>query len=149
MALFGEKYGDWVRMVDVDEVSRELCGGTHVASTAEVGLFHLTHQTSSAANVRRIEAVTGPEGIQQFRERAEELRELAAMLRVPEREVVPAVRKLVEQLREAAKKPRGSDRELAESLLGQANEVGGVRGLTGDGEGPDQRGRVALPGRGQ
>src|SRR5207249_10775368 len=85
MALFGEKYGDWVRMVEVEDVSRELCGGTHVATTAEIGLFHLTHETSSAANVRRIEAVTGPEGIQQFRERTGELRELAAMLRVPER----------------------------------------------------------------
>src|SRR3954464_9009312 len=130
MALFGEKYGDWGGVVDIEEVSRELCGGTHVASTAEVGLFHLTHETSSAANVRRIEAVTGPEGIQQFRERTEELRELAAMLRVPEREVVPAVKKLVEQVREASKRPRGTDRELAESLLEKANEVSGVRVLT-------------------
>src|SRR4051812_31611393 len=144
MALFGEKYGDWVRMVDVDEVSRELCGGTHVASTAEVGLFHLTHETSSAANVRRIEAVTGPEGIEQFRERTEELRELAGMLRVPEREVVPAVRKLVEQLREASKKPRGADRELAESLLGKAGEVGGVRVLTEVVEVPDQKALLEL-----
>ena len=129
MALFGEKYGDWVRMVDVDGVSRELCGGTHVASTGEVGLFHITHETSSASNVRRIEAVTGPVGIAEFRARTDELRELAGMLRVPEREVVPAVRKLVEELRDASKRPRGADRELAGSLVSRAGEVAGVRVL--------------------
>src|SRR4051794_15332789 len=144
MALFGEKYGDWVRVVDVEEVSRELCGGTHVASTAEVGLFHLTHETSSAANVRRIEAVTGPVGIEQFRERTSELRELAAMLRVPEREVVPAVRRLTEQLREASKRPSGTARELASSLVERAAEVGGVSVLTEVVEVPDQKALLEL-----
>ncbi len=71
MALFGEKYGEWVRVVEVEGVSRELCGGTHVANTAEVGIFKIASEGSSAANVRRIEALTGPAAIDWFREREE------------------------------------------------------------------------------
>jgi alanyl-tRNA synthetase len=147
MALFGEKYGDWVRMVEIEDVSRELCGGTHHASSAEIGLFHVLSETSSASNVRRIEAITGPESVHEFRRRDHELHELAQMLRVTPNEVVNAVRKLQEQAKEAAKRPRGSDRELAESLAGKATEHAGIKVLTEVVDVPDQKALMELSDR--
>jgi alanyl-tRNA synthetase len=129
MALFGEKYGDVVRMVEIEEVSRELCGGTHVGSTAEIGLFHLTAETSSAANVRRIEAVTGPAGVDLFRRRTEDLREIAGLLRVPEDQVTAAVKKLQERVKELQKRPeaRPLDTGEADRIVAAATDVGGIR----------------------
>ena len=128
MALFGEKYGDWVRMVEIEDVSRELCGGTHVAATAEIGLFTVTAETSSASNVRRIEALTGASAAELFRERSERLDELARLLRVPEPEVVHAVERLSERVKELQKRPKGGDgRAAADELAGKAEDVGGVR----------------------
>ena len=130
MALFGEKYGDWVRMVEVESVSRELCGGTHVGATTEVGLFHITTETSSASNVRRIEAITGPGGVEAFRARTDALREIAGLLRVPERDTLAAVRRLSERVAELERRPRESGRDLAHGLVGRAVEIGGVRVVT-------------------
>ena len=151
MALFGEKYGDWVRMVEIEDVSRELCGGTHVEATAEVGLFHITTETSSASNVRRIEAVTGPEGVEALRARSREVRELARMLRVPEHEVVAAVERLSDRMRELSRREREGDREstreVADELVGAAAEIGGVRVVADVVEVPDARSLLELSDR--
>ena len=142
MALFGEKYGDRVRMVEIESVSRELCGGTHVSATSEIGLFHVTTETSSASNVRRIEAVTGPEAARLFQERTQRLNEIAARLKVPEQEVVNAVERLSERVKELERKPKGDgpDRGAQEQLVAGAEQIGGapvvvqpVEGLEADG----------------
>jgi alanyl-tRNA synthetase len=145
MALFGEKYGDWVRMVEVEGVSRELCGGTHVASTAEIGLFHLTTETASASNVRRVEAVTGPAGAELFRQRTEQLRQIAEMLRVPEHEVVRAVDRLNERVRDLQRKTaERPDRERADELVAAAEEINGLRVLVEAVDGTDPKALLEL-----
>ena len=90
-ALFGEKYGDEVRVVDVEGFSRELCGGTHVSNSAEVGLFKIVSEGSVAANVRRIEAVTSFDALAYLNEQEHVLREAAEALKVPARDVAKRV----------------------------------------------------------
>jgi alanyl-tRNA synthetase len=137
MALFGEKYGDVVRMVEIGDGSwsRELCGGTHVRSTAEIGVFKLVSEASSAANVRRIEALTGPAAVDLLRRHDRELAETAAALRVPADRVAETVagrekqRRELEKRRPASGADEGSADVLA-SLAERTTEHDGVRILT-------------------
>ncbi len=98
MALFGEKYGDEVRTVEVPEVSLELCGGTHCRHTGEIGLFKIVAETGVAAGVRRIEAITGPGAFRYFQEAEERLEAVARALKAkPETAVGRAVQLLREK----------------------------------------------------
>jgi alanyl-tRNA synthetase len=131
MALFGEKYGDVVRMVEVGDGtwSRELCGGTHVRSTAEIGVFKITTETSSAANVRRIEALTGPEAVELLRRHDRLLADTAAALRSPPDRLVEAAGALVAKRRELEKQLREGGGAGPDVDPGRAEDVDGVRVL--------------------
>jgi alanyl-tRNA synthetase len=130
MALFGEKYGEWVRVVEVDDVSRELCGGTHVANTAEIGIFKISSEGSSAANVRRIEAVSGPAAIDWFRASEECLGEVGELLGSPQ-DPIAGARQAAERLREAGKGAQQAQKQLlseeAERLVAEAVDANGIK----------------------
>jgi alanyl-tRNA synthetase len=150
MALFGEKYGEWVRVVEVDGVSRELCGGTHVANTAEVGIFKIVAEGSSAANVRRVEAVTGPAAIDWFRERDDQLREAGELLGNAQ-DPLGGARRAAEQLREAGAGAEQAQRQLigeeAKRLVAAAADIGGVKVVVAATELPGQKELLDLANR--
>jgi alanyl-tRNA synthetase len=135
MALFGEKYGDVVRMVEVGDgsFSRELCGGTHVRTTSEIGVFKILSETSSAANVRRIEAVTGPAAVGLMRDHDRRLAETADTLRVPPERVPETVSELRGRVRELERAAReggaGNGAIDVDRLLSEAVEIGGAHVL--------------------
>ncbi|HVL96806.1 MAG TPA: alanine--tRNA ligase [Solirubrobacteraceae bacterium] len=144
MALFGEKYGDVVRMVEVGDGtwSRELCGGTHVRSTAEIGVFKITGESSSSANVRRIEALTGPAAVELLRRHDRLLAQTAGALRVPPERAAEAAAEALRARRELEKKLRTGAAATPAVDTQAAFDVDGVRALVQSVEVPDAK---ALP----
>jgi alanyl-tRNA synthetase len=127
MALFGEKYGDKVRMVEVGEFSRELCGGTHVRTTGEIGLFKIASESSAQSGVRRIEAITGEVAYEHELDEAKKIREIAELLKSGVRDVVPAVERLLGSLKEEKQKRQQAElRSLAPAEAQATVDVNGV-----------------------
>lgn len=130
-AMFGEKYGEVVRVIDVPGVSMELCGGTHVKNTAEIGLFKIMSESGISAGVRRIEAVAGPAVLEYLNVRDKVVRELSDRFKSQPEEVCDRVTKLQEDLKAAQKALEAVKNELAiaksDQLLSQAEEVGAFK----------------------
>jgi alanyl-tRNA synthetase len=131
MALFGEKYPDIVRVVQMGDFSRELCGGTHLDSVAQVGLFKIIGEESVAAGTRRITALVGPAALEFVRQEEEILTEVSTLLRVPFAQAGERVNALLEEVKtlkkQAAKHPgEGGSRTSVDDLLAAAKEVAGI-----------------------
>ncbi len=133
LAFFGEKYGDEVRLVKAGSASAELCGGTHVSNTGDIGLFKITSEASVASGLRRIEAVTGPRALDMLNKSDRILSEAAALLKTTKDDVPVKVKKLFDRQKELErqiesltqkKKAGGTDQ-----LLTEVKEVSGVKVL--------------------
>jgi alanyl-tRNA synthetase len=131
MAMFGEKYGDVVRVVEVGEYSKELCGGTHVDHTSNIGVVVITGEGSVGSNLRRIEALVGKEGIEHLQRRSEQLERAAGLLKSNPDEVADRIERLLatqkEMERRIAEIERSTADSDAETLAAQAADHNGVR----------------------
>jgi alanyl-tRNA synthetase len=131
MALFGEKYGEEVRVVSIPDFSKELCGGTHVTRTGDIGVFKITSESSISAGVRRIEAITGEAASNDYHETSSALHRIAGLLRVAEPELVEHVDRLLAEKRTHERQIETLKTRIAQSaardLQSQALEKNGVK----------------------
>ncbi len=141
MALFGEKYGERVRVVKVPSVSAELCGGTHEKATGETGAFVIVSEGSVASGIRRIEGLTGLRAFEYLRNRSRELKEIGAVLKTdkPLDEVKRAQERIKSLEKEMEKSAASADRDLAAPLLESARTVGGVKVVSARVDGLEQK----------
>lgn len=156
MALFGEKYGDVVRVVEVPSLSVELCGGTHVRNTSEIGLMRIVAESGVAAGIRRIEALTGPRAFEFLTNRERTLLGVAARLKVPvtgtsgleqvERKLESLVeeRKQLEKRLEESMRGGTNGQGLAPQLVSSAQQVGEVQVVSARVEVPDVKALQSL-----
>ncbi|HAK60699.1 MAG TPA: alanine--tRNA ligase [Nitrospiraceae bacterium] len=133
MALFDEKYGDSVRVVTVQDVSRELCGGTHARASGDIGLFKIISEAGIAAGVRRIEAVAGKHAYQAFKREEQDMLEVARILKASDLDIVPRVERLVSQVKGLEKENDQFKSKMRSSQAGdvvsEAKSVDGVKVL--------------------
>jgi len=142
MALFGEKYGDQVRVVSIDTFSKELCGGTHVSRTGDIGICKIVYEGSISAGVRRIEAITGAGALRRFQDAQAQLARVAGVVKASETELVDHVEKLLSREKALEHELQQLKTKMAQAhageLEGQAREFKGAKVLAARVEGLDR-----------
>jgi alanyl-tRNA synthetase len=148
MALFGEKYGQRVRVIKIGDFSTELCGGTHLDQTGEIGLLKIATEGAVASGVRRVEAFAGPAALESVARKEAALREAAEILKIGPLEVPRRLQKLLEEQRALEKQLAELESRLArsraEDLVKAAREVNGVAVIAGRIDGLDAEGLRAV-----
>jgi len=143
MALFGEKYGDTVRVLRMSDFSVELCGGTHVKRTGDIGLFKIINETGIAAGVRRIEAVTGKSALAWFDNQEQQLYQIASIVKGSRDDATDKVKQLADKAKHLEKELAQLKAKLATSagsdLASQAEEINGIKVLAAKLEGADRK----------
>jgi len=122
MALFGEKYGERVRVVQIPGFSKELCGGTHVQRTGDIGVFKIVSEGSISAGVRRIEAISGEGAYEHYKRMTEAVERIASAVRASEPELVEAVERLIARERELERERDRLKGRIAQAQLGELAE---------------------------
>jgi alanyl-tRNA synthetase len=139
MMLFGEKYPDVVRMVSMGEISKELCGGTHLENTGQIGLFKIAAEESVAAGTRRITALTGLAALESVRKAQTTLNKISTILKVPADQVIERVEALSKEVRQLKKQVAAAGPATegggVEQMLVQAVKIGGVKALIAEVQG--------------
>jgi alanyl-tRNA synthetase len=142
MALFGEKYGEEVRVVSVPGFSKELCGGTHVRRTGDIGVFKIIYEGSISAGVRRIEAMTGEGGLRQFQHASDSLHRLALMFRTSEPELIDQVERALAEKKALERQVDQLKQQMAQAAAGslesRATVVNGTKVLAARVDGMDR-----------
>jgi alanyl-tRNA synthetase len=143
MALFGEKYGEEVRVVSVPGFSKELCGGTHVRRTGDIGVCKVVYEGSISAGVRRIEAITGEAALRQYQDSTDILRRIAGLVKASEPELVEHVEKMLAADRAQARQVDQLKEKLAHASAGaleaQSRSMNGARVLAARVDGMDRQ----------
>jgi alanyl-tRNA synthetase len=143
MALFGEKYGDQVRVVSIDSFSKELCGGTHVARTGDIGICKIVYEGSISAGVRRIEAITGEGALRRFQEDESKLGQIASGIKASTTDIVEQVSKVLDEKKHLEHENQQLKIEVAQSkvseLEGKARVINGVNVVAARVDGLDRQ----------